>query len=95
MKKSYITFGDFHNFMCKNFTFLSSIEIAELYREVYSLSSGHITYKAIHYICGLKGLFIPLMLSKRITKNVIEQTLNQDMLLLDIQNSLTKMSGHF
>ena len=28
MKKSYITFGDFHHFMNKNFSFLSSIEIA-------------------------------------------------------------------
>jgi len=68
MKKSYITYGDFHNFMNKNFTFLSSIDIAQLYREIYSLSSGHITYKAIHYICGMKGLFIPLMLDKRMNK---------------------------
>lgn len=46
-------------------------------------------------MCGVKGLFIPLLLSKRVTKNTLEQTLNQDMLLLDIQNSLTKMNVHF
>lgn len=81
--------------MMKNFSFMSSVEIGQLYREVYALSSGHITYKAIHYICGVKGLFIPLMLSKRINKSAIEPSLNQDMLLLDIQNSLTKMNCHF
>lgn len=81
--------------MNKNFVFLSSIEIAELYREIYSLSSGHITYKAIHYICGVKGLFIPLMLEKRMNRSPIDQSLGNDMLLLDIQNNLTKMSAHF
>lgn len=81
--------------MCKNFSFISSVEIAELYREVYALSSGHITYKAIHYVCGVRGLFIPLMLAKRVNRNTLEQSLNQDMLLLDIQNSLTKMNCHF
>jgi len=43
----------------------------------------------------MKGLFIPLLLARRINKNMFEQTLNNDMLLLDIQNSLTKMNGHF
>jgi hypothetical protein len=95
MKKSYITFGDFHHFMCKNFTFLSSPETAELYRELYAMSSGHITYKAIHYLCGVRGLFIPLLLSKRVSRNGLEQTLNNDMLLLDIQNSLSKTGGQF
>jgi hypothetical protein len=69
MKKTFITFGDFHNFMAKNFSFITSIQAAELYREVYSLSSGHITHKTIHYICGYKGLFIPLLLEKRVNRS--------------------------
>ena len=80
--------------MITNFTFLSSVEIAELYRSVYALSSGHITYKAIHYMCGMHGLFIPLMLAKRVSRNVQEESLNNNMLLLDIQNTLNKTGSH-
>lgn len=46
-------------------------------------------------MCGMKGLFIPLLLAKRVNKNILEQSLTQDMLLLDIQNNLTKTSIHF
>ena len=46
-------------------------------------------------MCGMKGLFIPLLLAKRVNNNILEQSLTQDMLLLDIQNNLTKTSIHF
>ena len=46
-------------------------------------------------MCGVKGLFIPLLLAKRVNNNILEQSLTQDMLLLDIQNNLTKTSIHF
>jgi len=94
MKKSFVTFGDFHHFMVKNFSYLNSVQIAELYRETYLMSSGHVTYRAIHYICGIKGLFIPLLIAKR-TQSGNDKTINGDMLLLDMQNNLSKMSQHF
>ena len=81
--------------MSKNFTFLPSAEIAAPYRETYTLSSGHINYRTIHYVCGMRGLFIPLLLAKRLGKSHFEHSLNNDMLLLDMQNTLTKMSAHF
>ena len=93
-KKQFITYENFHHFMSTNFSHLTSVEVAELYRETYMLSSGHPTYKTIHYVCGMRGLFIPLLLHKRRGKGHLEQSLNNDMLLLDMQNSLTKMSGH-
>jgi hypothetical protein len=83
-------YGDYQRFMVKSFSFLSSPEIAEIYREMYHLSSGQITYKTLHYICGAKGLFIPLILAKRLDL-AVTKTHNSDMLSLDIQNSITKM----
>jgi hypothetical protein len=93
MKKRYITFGDCHHFLASNFTFLTSPQIAEIYRELYTLSSGHVTHKALHYLCGSKGLFIPLMLDKRAARAGTEKSLGGDMLLLDVQNVVTKMVG--
>lgn len=46
-------------------------------------------------MCGTRGLFIPLLLNKRITKNNLEHTLSKDMLLLNIQNTVGKASVHF
>lgn len=92
MRKSYITFGDCHHFLTSNFSFLTSPQIAELYRELYTLSSGHVTHKALHYLCGSKGLFIPLLLEKRAAR-AGEKGLGADMLLLDVQNAVTKMAG--
>ncbi len=62
---------------------------------MYSLSSGSITYKAVHYICSTKGLFIPLLLSKRLSLNAVSKSLNSDMLCLDMQNNIKKMSTNF
>jgi hypothetical protein len=71
IKPQNITYLDFYNFMIKNFEFLTTIDICELYREAYSLSSGHISYKTIHYICTSKGLFIPLIWAKRLSMNIL------------------------
>ncbi len=61
---------------------------------MYLLSSGQITYKTLHYICGAKGLFIPLILTKRL-ESAGGKNHNNDMLSLDIQNSITKMGTYF
>lgn len=42
----------------------------------------------------MKGLFIPLILSKRINQSTLDKSLNNDMLLLDMQNNLAKISPH-
>ena len=54
--------------MEKNFPFLLSQDIAQLFRETYGLSLGNITYKSIHYICSVKGLFIVLLKEKMLKK---------------------------
>jgi len=46
-------------------------------------------------MCGTRGLFIPLLLAKRVTKNNLDQTLGKDMILLDIQNTIGKAAAHF
>ncbi len=45
-------------------------------------------------MCLSKGLFIPLIWAKRLNINVLEKSLNSDMILLDIQNSTRKINGH-
>lgn len=80
--------------MSKNFDFLTTVDICELYRETYSLSSGKITHKAVHFVCQSKGLFIPLIWSKRLNMNVLEKSINSDMILLNLQNHTRKMNGH-
>lgn len=47
--------------MYKNFPFLTKGDIAKLYREIYALGLGRVTYKTIHFICLMRGLFIPLL----------------------------------
>jgi|LakMenEpi03Aug12_release.lakeMendotaPanAssembly.Ray.scaffolds.fasta_scaffold4256866_1 hypothetical protein len=54
--------------MTKNFDFLTKADIAKLYREMYTLSVSHITYKTIHHVCSIRGLFIPLLRKKMLTK---------------------------
>lgn len=80
--------------MTKNFEFLTTVDVCELYRETYSLTSGKINHKAVHYICQCRGLFIPLIWAKRLNMNVLEKSLNNDMILLDLQNNARKMNGH-
>ena len=58
------------------------------------MCSGKITHKAVHYVCQSRGLFIPLIWSKRLSMNVLEKSLNNDMILLDLQNNARKMNGH-
>lgn len=50
--------------MSKNFDFMTKSDIAKLYREIYTLGVSHITYKTVHYICSMRGLFIPLLKAK-------------------------------
>lgn len=55
--------------MTKNFDFLTKSDIAKLYRDMYTLGVSHITYKTIHYVCSMRGLFIPLLKAKMSIKN--------------------------
>ena len=50
--------------MEKNFEFLTKGDIAKLYREIYAIGMGDISYKLIHYVCTTRGLFIPLIQHK-------------------------------
>lgn len=67
-----ISYTEYSAFMSKNFDFLTKNDIAKLYREIYTLGVSHITYKTIHYVCSMRGLFIPLLRTKLATK--IEMT---------------------
>ena len=54
--------------MTKNFPYLTKSDTAKLFREIYALGVGRITYKTIHYNCLMRGLFIPLLQKKLIKK---------------------------
>lgn len=59
-----ITFTEYSSFMVKNFSYLTRGDVAKLYRETYTLGVGEITYKTIHFVCSMRGLFIPLVRHK-------------------------------
>lgn len=63
---------------------------------MYTLGVSHITYKTIHFVCSTRGLFIPLLRSKLSTKALTQIDAKypktfEDILFLDIQNSLNNM----
>jgi hypothetical protein len=82
--------------MSKNFDFLTKGDIAKLYREIYTLGVSHITYKTIHFVCSVKGLFIPLLRNKSFSKFDMSTETKypkpfEDILFLHLQNSLNNM----